>query len=426
MKIHLYGKALYWHMIRIAFFYLAAPLQGGGLLYAEATNAQLLNQPVFLDVKNAPVAQVLRQIEQQTEVRFVYTNNLLDEAGNVTIAVRQQRALEVLNELFKPLAIQFEEKEKGFVILKKRFDESGTENTVGLKLEDPAIGETGAQQSQVAGKVIAVADRQPLAGVTVTNKRTGAIAMTDAEGTYRIEALATDVLVFSYVGYQEHEEPAKQDIVVQLVESSTDLDEVVVVAYGTTRERDLTGSLSTIDNKLLTNRSNSTVSRALEGAAPGIQVSAVDGQPGLDMGIRVRGLGSASQNTSNALVVIDGVPAQNANPLSTINPKDIENVTILKDAASTALYGSRGANGVVLITTKRGNKGVPRISFEGRTGMNQVGPYQFDKILDPKDIYEFAWLSIYNSARYGVDGSGVSKSYTTNVRNPNMSHEDAA
>lgn len=413
-------------MIRIAFFYLAAPLQGGGLLYAEATNAQLLNQPVFLDVKNAPVAQVLRQIEQQTEVRFVYTNNLLDEAGNVTIAVRQQRALEVLNELFKPLAIQFEEKEKGFVILKKRFDESGTENTVGLKLEDPAIGETGAQQSQVAGKVIAVADRQPLAGVTVTNKRTGAIAMTDAEGTYRIEALATDVLVFSYVGYQEHEEPAKQDIVVQLVESSTDLDEVVVVAYGTTRERDLTGSLSTIDNKLLTNRSNSTVSRALEGAAPGIQVSAVDGQPGLDMGIRVRGLGSASQNTSNALVVIDGVPAQNANPLSTINPKDIENVTILKDAASTALYGSRGANGVVLITTKRGNKGVPRISFEGRTGMNQVGPYQFDKILDPKDIYEFAWLSIYNSARYGVDGSGVSKSYTTNVRNPNMSHEDAA
>ena len=96
-----------------------------------------------------------------------------------------------------------------------------------------------------------------------------------------------------------------------------------------------------------------------------------------------RGLGTASQNNSNALVVVDGVPSQNDNPLSTINPKDIASVSVLKDAASTAMYGSRGANGVVLITTKKGNKGQTKISFEGRWGVNQVGPYQFDKIDKP-------------------------------------------
>src|SRR5690606_25672096 len=126
-----------------------------------------------------------------------------------------------------------------------------------------------------------------------------------------------------------------------------------------------------------------------------------------------RGLGSAQQNNSDALVVIDGVPAQNANPLATISPKDIENVTILKDAASTAMYGARGANGVVLVTTKKGRKGKTQVNLESKLGFNQVGPYQFDKITDPKDIYELTWKAIYNSVRYGVDGSAVSRNYTT-------------
>jgi TonB-dependent SusC/RagA subfamily outer membrane receptor len=117
----------------------------------------------------------------------------------------------------------------------------------------------------------------------------------------------------------------------------------------------------------------------------------------------------SSQNNSNALIVIDGVPAQHDNPLSTINSKDIESVTVLKDAASTALYGSRGANGVVLITTKKGSTGKTKISFEGRWGINQVGPYQYDKISNPKDIYEHAWLAIYNSARFGVPAQGFQK-----------------
>ena len=288
---------------------------------------------------------------------------------------------------------------------------------------------TMAQTDRVIrGTVVDAATGSALAGVSISDAVTKNAASTSSDGTFEIGTRSNSTLTFQYVGYTKKTITvgSQSNITVQLSEDESELEEVVVVAYGTQKKRDLTGSVSQIDSKALSLQSNSTVSRALEGAAPGIQVSAVDGQPGVDMGIRVRGLGSANQNTSGALVVIDGVPAQNDNPLASISPKDIENVTILKDAASTALYGSRGANGVVLITTKKGVKGTPRIAFEGKLGVNQVGPYQFDKISDPKDIYEFAWLSIYNSVRYGVNGSGKAQNYTTNVKNPNMSHEDAA
>ena len=279
----------------------------------------------------------------------------------------------------------------------------------------------------IRGKVIDKATGAPLPGVSVTSSTKKSTSTTDA-GNFEIEVNDNATLIFRYVGYlsQEIKVSGQTSWNIALEADNAQLEEVVVVAYGTAKKKDLTGAVSTIDNKALEMQSNSTVSRALEGAAPGIQVSAVDGQPGLDMGIRIRGLGSASQNNSDALVVIDGVPAQNANPLATISPKDIENVTILKDAASTALYGARGANGVVLVTTKKGRKGQTKVALETKLGFNQVGPYQFDKIDNPKDIYELAWLSIYNSVRYGVNGTGRSQNYTTNLKNPNMSHEDAA
>ncbi|WP_432713582.1 SusC/RagA family TonB-linked outer membrane protein, partial [Pedobacter sp.] len=280
----------------------------------------------------------------------------------------------------------------------------------------------------VRGKVVDAAKGLPILGVSVSDSFTKNKTSTDENGQFEIKSSENSTLTFNYLGFMEAtlKIQGNYNTTIRLKEQTTDLNEVVVVAYGTAKKRDLTGSISTIDNKALSMQSNSTVSRALEGAAPGVQVSAVDGQPGIDMGIRIRGLGSASQSTSDALVVIDGVPAQNANPLATISSKDIESVTILKDAASTALYGSRGANGVVLVTTKKGKKGQARVSFEGKFGINQAGPFQYDKMDDPKDVYEYAWLSIYNSARYGVDGSGASRRYTTNVQNPNMSHDAAA
>jgi TonB-linked SusC/RagA family outer membrane protein len=283
-------------------------------------------------------------------------------------------------------------------------------------------------QSQVTGKVTDKSG-SPLPGVTVLVKGTTTGTITDGNGNYSLSGIPRNTtLVFSFVGMktQELAVGGRTSVSVQLSEETIGIEEVVAVAYGTVKKKDLTGAITTVDGNLIAKQANSTITRALEGAVPGLQISAVDGQPGLDMGIRLRGIGTASQNNANALVVIDGVPAQHDNPLSTINSKDIASVTVLKDAASTALYGSRGANGVVLITTKKGSAGATKISFEGRWGVNQVGPYQYDKISDPKDLYEFSWGAIYNSVRYGVAGSGISKNYTTNVQTPNMSHDEAA
>src|SRR5690606_22360205 len=174
------------------------------------------------------------------------------------------------------------------------------------------------------------------------------------------------------------------------------LDEVVVIGYGLAKKGDLTGSMTAIESKAISVQSNSTVTRALEGLVPGLQISSIDGQPGVDMGIRVRGAGSTSQNSSNALIVIDGVPAEHENALASISSRDIESISVLKDAASTAVYGSRGANGVILVTTKRGAEGKTRISFEGRWGVNYAGALRYDKIADSKDVYEYAWQAIYN------------------------------
>lgn len=209
------------------------------------------------------------------------------------------------------------------------------------------------------------------------------------------------------------------------------LNEVVIVGYGTAKRKDLTGSLTQIDNKLIASQNSSSATKALEGAVPGIVYASVDGQPGNDAGLRVRGLGSTNVGASNALVIIDGVPAQGDNPLSNMNQEDIASITVLKDAASTAIYGSRGANGVILVTTKRGDSGRTKISFQARAGWNTVGSYKVGQVDNAAGIYEYLWQSIYNSYRYGVNGAGPALNketgeYYTNIGNPNVSHDAAA
>jgi TonB-linked SusC/RagA family outer membrane protein len=302
-----------------------------------------------------------------------------------------------------------------------------------MTLSFNAFSESRTLQGIPVSGVITDAAGDVLPGVNILIKGTSTGVVSDANGKYAITVPdANAVLVFSSVGYasQEINVEARRVIDVFLSEEATALDEVVVVAYGTARKKDLTGSVSTVDTKLLTAQSHSTVTRALEGAVAGLQVSAVDGQPGLDMGIRVRGQGTADQSNSGALVVIDGVPMESgtavANPLSIINSKDIASITVLKDAASTALYGSRGANGVILITTKKGATGKPRVSVEARWGINQHGPNIF-KDMTPAEVYEYTWQMNYNSYRFGMPGAnGGSKDYMTNVQNPNATHEQAA
>lgn len=295
------------------------------------------------------------------------------------------------------------------------------------------IGVQAFAQSAVSGKVTDEAG-EPCVGANVLIKGTTTGTMTDLDGNYSLTDVRKGaILVFSSIGYTSQEVRLGSSSVVNVVlKSDADfLNEVVIVGYGTAKRKDLTGSLTQIDNKLIASQNSSSATKALEGAVPGIVYASVDGQPGNDAGLRVRGLGSTNVGASNALVIIDGVPAQGDNPLSNMNQEDIASITVLKDAASTAIYGSRGANGVILVTTKRGDSGRTKISFQTRAGWNTVGSYKVGQVDNAAGIYEYLWQSIYNSYRYGVNGAGPALNketgeYYTNIGNPNVSHDAAA
>lgn len=283
------------------------------------------------------------------------------------------------------------------------------------------------QEGQIAGRVV---DGQgsPLGGATVRVVELGLTSTTNDNGNFSLSVEpGRYTLEVTYVAYGADRRQVtvvaggRLNLDIMLEEEENLMSEVVVVAYGTIKKRDLTGAISTVEPRKIAAQSNSTLTKTLEGAVPGLQVSSVDGQPGLDMGIRIRGIGSSSQNNSNALVVIDGVPAAGGfNVLSTMNPKDIESITVLKDAASTALWGSRGAHGVVMVTSKKGSRGQTKIDYDGKWGLNMIGNNQPNMIRRVEDYYEMMWEGIYNSVRYGS-----TERYTTNFSNPNMSHEEA-
>ena len=284
-----------------------------------------------------------------------------------------------------------------------------------------------AQERTYSG-VVKGSDGLPIIGASVEVVGTTVGTSTGLDGDFTIQAKQGSKLKFSFLGTKSVTVTAGSTTTINVVleDDVTGLDEVVVQAFGTVKKKDLTGSISTIDSKLISSQSNSTLTKALEGAVPGLQVASIEGQPGMDAGIRVRGIGSASQSNSNALIVIDGVPYENSygygkNILSSLNSRDIESISVLKDAASTALYGSRGANGVVLVTTKKGKQGKARITFEGKWGINMIANNEPNLVRDVETNYEMMWEGIYNSVRYGS-----SSKYTTNYQNPNMSHEDAA
>jgi TonB-dependent starch-binding outer membrane protein SusC len=214
------------------------------------------------------------------------------------------------------------------------------------------------------------ASNVPLIGVTVVEKGTTNGMMTDADGKYTLNVTPNSTLVFTMIGYKTQEFPVTgaSTIDVTMSEEATAIDEVVVVGYGTVKKKDITTSVATVSTQDLTERPMISAATAIQGKAAGVQVVQPSGEPGAGMVVRVRG--NTSINASNdPLYVVDGVPMTDINYLSS---NDIESIQILKDASSAAIYGSRAANGVVLITTKGGSKGKTKITFNGSFGFNKV------------------------------------------------------
>lgn len=198
----------------------------------------------------------------------------------------------------------------------------------------------------------------------------------------------------SYVGMKTKEVAIKANLRIALENDTEMLEEVMVVAYGTAKKSSFTGSASVVRGEKIAKMQTSNVSKSLEGAMAGVQISQSSGQPGSSGTIYVRGIGSISA-TKSALIVVDGVPYEGS--LNQIAPGDIESMTVLKDAAANSLYGARGSNGVVLITTKKGKNGKVKVTFENRTGVNTRGVPGYDVLDNPQEYYELYWESLRNS-----------------------------
>ena len=240
---------------------------------------------------------------------------------------------------------------------------------------------TQAQIIQIKSRVVDQ-DGQPLIGATVKTKGSNVGTVTDLDGNFQLNVPANAVLLVSYVGYKESEVAVRGRAIIdqiQLTPNDLTLNQVVVVGYGTQKKADLTGSVSIVNAEEMKKVSNSNISTMLEGKVPGVQIT-TDGQPGADPTVRVRGIGSFGSTAP--LYVIDGVPVSNSDMqssglrsqsiLSSINPNDIESMTVLKDAAASSLYGSRAANGVIIITTKKGKEGKTHVNYDMQIGWSNI------------------------------------------------------
>jgi iron complex outermembrane receptor protein len=237
-----------------------------------------------------------------------------------------------------------------------------------------------SQEKTITGKVTDHKDGSPMAGVSVTAKGGSAGTQTKADGTFRISVSpSTTVLIFSFVGHESQEVSinGRSSIDVQLISSTATLGEVVVTGYGTARKKDLTGSITLITSKDFQKGPQTSPLQLIQGKAPGVQISTGSGMPGAGIYIRIRQ--GASLNASNdPLIVVDGVPLETggisgvANPLTLLNPNDIESMNILKDASATAIFGNRASNGVIIITTKKGNSGRLKVSYNNNVTLSTV------------------------------------------------------
>ncbi|MBS2098765.1 SusC/RagA family TonB-linked outer membrane protein [Carboxylicivirga linearis] len=269
-----------------------------------------------------------------------------------------------------------------------------------------------AQSKTITGVVIEKETDTGMPGVTVVIPGTTTGTVTDMDGNFSLTIDEnTTTLQVSFVGMQTQmiQLDARKHYVVMLENESVGLDEVIAVAYGTTKKSSFTGAASVVKGENLTKMQSANLAKSLEGSLAGVQVTQSSGQPGSGGSIIVRGLGSISASKS-PLIVLDGVPYEGS--LNSIPAQDIENMSVLKDAAANSMYGARGANGVILITTKKGKSGALSINFDSRVGVNSRGVPNYDIVTDPAEYYQLSWEALRNSYlnKYGYAEAGMQAS----------------
>lgn len=302
-----------------------------------------------LNLQNVPLEQVLSAIESRTSYRFLYNKEIVDVTSKVSVNVQNKELSVVLSQLF-----------------------AGTDITYTLKNKQIVLNRTSEKQSQsiktlkkVTGKIMDEKG-EPIIGANIVEAGTTNGTVTDVDGEFSLDVEDNAKINISYIGYHTKEMSAegRNTLNIVLIEDTQALEELVVVGYGVQKKANLTGAVSSVRfDEALTGRSSLNLSSALTGLSAGLNISQMSATPGAeDLNIFVRGKGT--MNDASPLIIIDGVPGA----LNDVNPSDVESVSVLKDASSSSIYGSRAANGVILVTTKRGVEGKVNVVYNGYMG----------------------------------------------------------
>ncbi len=362
-------------------------------------NANTYSQKISLNVKNASLENVLALISSQSSYNFIYNSTMLKEADPVTIKVKDKSLSTVLDLCFKSQPLTYVINNKTIVIKKREPVKGSSQNTSGFL----AV----MQQVPITGRVVD-ADGVPVAHASVIVKGTALGTSSDANGAFSLTVADRNViLVISYIGFKQQEIAvgSKDHIIITLQREEASLqEEVVVVGYGTQKKINLTGAVSSVNmDDVVQSRPVMNTTAALAGMMPGVLVTAGSNQPSSNAAsILIRGIGTL--NNASPLIIIDGV---NSN-ISNVNPNDIASISVLKDAASAAIYGSRAANGVVLITTKQGSSRAIKLNYNGYLSVESKG-----KTFEPVSNYA-DYMELINEGRRN---SNMSRYFSDNMIN---------
>lgn len=333
------------------------------------------------------VKEIFKIIQKQTSYSFIYPNDFFKDAPKVQLKKGTIEISKLLSPIFKSRNLDFEITADKNIIIKEAAKVETKENPIEEK-------EEAVQEIKVSGK-ITDENNQPIPGVSILVKGTQIGTQTDLDGKYSIKVPSDEsVLVVSFIGYATKEMKANNQSVInfQLLPETAKLEEVIVVGYGSSRQKDLTGAVSSVKSENFNKGPQLSAQQAIQGKMAGVVIAQNSGKPGGSNTVIIRG-GTSLTGSNDPLYVIDGVPISTSagvssanirgngtdffdqeptNPLMTINPNDIESVTVLKDASSTAIYGSRGANGVIVITTKKGKSGNLKVTLDVTGGISTV------------------------------------------------------
>lgn len=379
------------HLFRMMRNTLLALFVFAGTAFATESYSQTMKVTVVAD--NMSTGKVISEIEKQTDYLFVYNVNEVNLKRNVKVNAQNKSVAEVLNKVFEGTDIYYAMEGKNIMLMSKAKN-----------------GEVAQQANKVTG-IVKDTNGEPIIGANVTVKGQSIGTITDIDGRFVLDAPKDAVLQITYIGYvsQEVKVSGNKELNVVLKEDTETLDEVVVIGYGTAKKSDLTGATAQIKPEALTSSVVGNALESLQGKAAGVAVFN-DNKPGASPSIRVRGSGSITAS-NEPLYVVDGFPLMDGN-ISDLNPSDIESMEILKDASSTAIYGSRGANGVVMITTKKGKSGTKNLSVNTSVGVQMPG--RLANLISGEDFINFMNAG-YKNQGSNIPFSGIPSTYTTDT-----------